>query len=98
MITIVVLATDSRLITSIIATLDLDYLTDVEESSSDASKVQGAAGGETKQASQVTAFDRLVLPQGHRPMIQSLIAQHFRDKELKGAQSEKVDIVRGKGE
>lgn len=43
------------------------------------------------------AFDRLVLPDGHKDMIKSLIAQHYRDKESKGAQSEQFDIVRGKG-
>lgn len=44
-----------------------------------------------------TAFDRLVLEKGHKDMIVSLITQHFRDKEIKGAQMEQVDIVRGKG-
>lgn len=31
-------------------------------------------------------------------MIQALIAQHFRDKELKTGQTEQVDIVKGKGD
>jgi hypothetical protein len=30
-------------------------------------------------------------------MIESLVAQHFRDKELATGQSEQVDIVKGKG-
>ncbi|KAK5989730.1 hypothetical protein PT974_07989 [Cladobotryum mycophilum] len=44
-----------------------------------------------------TAFDRLVLPKGHKEMVLSLIAQHFRDKESSTAQTEQVDLVRGKG-
>ncbi|KAK3308297.1 uncharacterized protein B0T15DRAFT_572501 [Chaetomium strumarium] len=47
-----------------------------------------------------TAFDQLVLPKGHREMVQSLIAQHFRDKELASKEDmamQDVDIVRGKG-
>ncbi|KAF3009698.1 hypothetical protein E8E13_008665 [Curvularia kusanoi] len=39
-----------------------------------------------------TAFDNLVLPDGHRKVILSLVAQHFRD----GNRGE-VDIIRGKG-
>lgn len=45
----------------------------------------------------VTAFDRLVLEKGHRPMIESLVAQHFRDKASATGQREQVDIVKGKG-
>jgi hypothetical protein len=48
-----------------------------------------------------TAFDQLVLPKGHKRVLLSLIAQHFRDKEAtrkKGSGVEdQVDIVRGKG-
>lgn len=42
-----------------------------------------------------TAFDHLVLPPGHKDMVLSLIAQHFRDKESK--ENQQVDIVSGKG-
>ncbi|KAK5659704.1 hypothetical protein OQA88_915 [Cercophora sp. LCS_1] len=42
-----------------------------------------------------TAFDQLVLPKGHKEMVLSLIAQHFRDKEPK--EDQQVDIVAGKG-
>ncbi|KAK4197400.1 hypothetical protein QBC40DRAFT_285657 [Triangularia verruculosa] len=42
-----------------------------------------------------TAFDELVLPKGHKEMVLSLIAQHFRDKESK--ETQQVDIVAGKG-
>lgn len=44
-----------------------------------------------------TAFDQLVLPDGHKKMVVSLIAQHFRDKESAMADEEQTDIVRGKG-
>ena len=43
------------------------------------------------------AFDQLVLPPGHKDMVLSLIAQHFRDKESAARSAEQVDIVRGKG-
>ncbi|KAL8406305.1 hypothetical protein RB596_004956 [Gaeumannomyces avenae] len=42
-----------------------------------------------------TAFGQLVLPRGHKKMVKSLVAQHFRDKESKEGQQ--VDIVSGKG-
>lgn len=44
-----------------------------------------------------TPFDKLVLPRGHKEIVQSLIAQHFRDKESGGGRNEQVDFVRGKG-
>ncbi|KAH0437315.1 AAA family ATPase [Colletotrichum camelliae] len=44
-----------------------------------------------------TAFDRLVLEDGHKSMIESLISQHFRDKESKGGPHDQVDVVKGKG-
>ena len=43
------------------------------------------------------AFHQLVLPKGHKDMILSLIAQHYRDKESAEGDSEQVDIIRGKG-
>lgn len=77
------------------AQLDLTYLTEVRESASitpiDAQR--DSDDGKYKE----TAFDHLVLETGHKDMIVSLITQHFRDKEAKGAQMEQVDIVRGKG-
>ncbi|RSL55915.1 hypothetical protein CEP54_009121 [Fusarium duplospermum] len=83
------------------AKLDLAFLTDIRSSNTSnkdnsSSTVDGKETEET-DAGQATAFDRLVLPKGHKSMILSLIAQHFRDKESKGAQVEQVDIVRGKG-
>lgn len=44
-----------------------------------------------------TAFDRLVLEKGHKEMILSLTAQHFRDKESPTGPKKQVDIVKGKG-
>ncbi|EXJ72274.1 uncharacterized protein A1O5_04778 [Cladophialophora psammophila CBS 110553] len=44
-----------------------------------------------------TAFGRLVLPRGHKKMVLSLIAQHFRNKESQQDKDEQADIVRGKG-
>ncbi|KAK0753042.1 hypothetical protein B0T18DRAFT_385172 [Schizothecium vesticola] len=42
-----------------------------------------------------TAFGQLVLPAGHKKMVKSLVAQHFRDKESK--EGKQVDLVSGKG-
>jgi flagellar biosynthesis GTPase FlhF len=44
-----------------------------------------------------TAFEQLVLPEGHKNMVQCLVAQHFRDKETRVNDNEEVDVVRGKG-
>lgn len=53
--------------------------------------------GDKKKKGPVTAFDRLVLEEGHRPMIVSLISQHFRDKKSATGHMEHFDIVKGKG-
>lgn len=44
------------------------------------------------------AFEQLVLPDGHKDMVLSLIAQHYRDKQTQNGEREQVDIIRGKGE
>ncbi|KAH8879758.1 P-loop containing nucleoside triphosphate hydrolase protein [Thozetella sp. PMI_491] len=44
-----------------------------------------------------TGFDQLVLPPGHKDMVKSLIAQHFRDKKMATLDVDYSDIVRGKG-
>lgn len=49
------------------------------------------------EQSQKTAFEELVLPEGHKDMVVSLISQHFRDKESVTADEDQNDIVRGKG-
>ncbi|OJJ42682.1 hypothetical protein ASPZODRAFT_137069 [Penicilliopsis zonata CBS 506.65] len=71
------------------ANLDLSYLTDIHPPQNEDKK-------ETKPKP-VTAFDQLVLEDGHKSMIVSLIAQHFRDKKITSEQGEQVDIVKGKG-
>lgn len=47
---------------------------------------------------QETILDQLVIPRGHKDILLSLLAQHFRDKESVAAMTEQADIVRGKGE
>jgi hypothetical protein len=42
-----------------------------------------------------SAFGQLVLPPGHKKMVKSLVAQHFRDKESQ--EERKADIISGKG-
>ncbi|KAI7761763.1 hypothetical protein LZL87_004070 [Fusarium oxysporum] len=42
-------------------------------------------------------FDLLVLPPGHREMVESLVTQHFLDKASAYDETDEVDIVRGKG-
>ena len=42
-----------------------------------------------------SAFGQLVLPQGHKKMVKSLVAQHFRDKESQDERQ--ADIISGKG-
>lgn len=79
-----------------IAQLDLDYLTDVYATESRTS-TNGDKFKKEKDQEMTTAFDRLVLEEGHRPMIVSLVAQHFRDKESTTGQRQHVDIVKGKG-
>jgi len=63
------------------AKLDLKYMTSI------------SSGTKKKE----TAFDQLVLPEGHKTMVQCLISQHFRDKDARVNDNEEVDIVRGKG-
>ncbi len=84
-----------------VAKLDLTYLSPIN-SISMLPKNNGAGSTakmdeETKTESTQTAFDQLVLPQGHKEIVLSLIAQHYRDKESGTADTEQVDIVRGKG-
>ncbi|KAF2136546.1 uncharacterized protein K452DRAFT_237314 [Aplosporella prunicola CBS 121167] len=67
--------------------LDLTHLSEINSRSD----VKGQTGQPP------TAFDNLVLPEGHKNMVESLILQHFRDKESLRGQSYRSDIVRGKG-
>lgn len=52
----------------------------------------------TEETEPSTALDRLVLEEGHRNMIVSLISQHFREKASSRSRIEEFDIVKGKGE
>lgn len=42
-------------------------------------------------------FDLLVLPPGHREMVESLVTQHFLNKASSYDETDEVDIIRGKG-
>lgn len=44
-----------------------------------------------------TAFDQLVLPDGHKEIVVSLISQYFQDRDSRKTENEEADIVRGKG-
>lgn len=59
------------------------------------------AGDASKEDSTVpetdTAFDQLVLPDGHKEIVVSLISQYFQDRDSRKAENEEADIVRGKG-
>lgn len=61
-------------------------------------EVIGNTGGDgDKDEKSKTAFERLVLPDGHKTIMQSLVAQHYRNKDTAKGQNEQTDIVRGKG-
>ncbi len=65
----------------------------------------GALGGakhngkstEPTETKRETAFDQLVLPDGHKEIVVSLIAQYFQDRDSRKTDTEETDIVRGKG-
>jgi len=82
-----------------LATLDLTYLSPITSIGRPENSVAGAVESEEEAGvrKKETAFDQLVLPPGHKKMVLSLIAQHYRDKESGTADTEQVDIVRGKG-
>ncbi|KAK4464310.1 hypothetical protein QBC42DRAFT_344734 [Cladorrhinum samala] len=80
------------------AQLDISFMIEVQSS-----EIPTAASNSNSDASDapekcmVTAFDRLVLEKGHRPIIESLVSQHFRNRESSAGQRGQVDIIRGKG-
>lgn len=43
------------------------------------------------------AFEQLVLPEGHKTIVLSLISQHYRNRDSGRHSIEHSDIVRGKG-
>ncbi|RDA82879.1 hypothetical protein CP532_0395 [Ophiocordyceps camponoti-leonardi (nom. inval.)] len=64
------------------AQLSLDHLT-----------YENRAKNETDR----NAFDRLVLPDGYKDVVQALVTQHFRDKEASNKSDLQSDMIRGKG-
>lgn len=44
-----------------------------------------------------SAFEQLVLPEGHKNIVLSLISQHYRNKDSGRRSIDQSDIVRGKG-
>lgn len=81
-----------------IAKLDLSYITDVHSSIPIEIADNSAVEPNFDETEPSTALDRLVLEEGHRNMIVSLISQHFREKASSRSQKEEFDIVKGKGE
>ena len=82
-------------LTLFIAQLDLSYLISVNNSTVEDNINENDESDDDEDDK--TAFGRLVLPRGHKKMVLSLIAQHFRNKESQQDKDEQVDIVRGKG-
>lgn len=76
-----------------IAQLDLSYLEHIDKDDG-GEDIDAEDNDSDEEAGDKSAFGRLVLPKGHKKMVLSLIAQHFRNK---GSQDEQADIVRGKG-
>lgn len=68
--------------------LDLTYLSDVQPGEPTS---VGTEGGEEQENIEngkdesVTAFDRPILDDGHRPVIVYLVSRHFRNKESEGS-------------
>jgi hypothetical protein len=77
------------------AKLDISHLSPVgSKGTSDDDDDDAAAD---KMDKRETPFDQLVLPPGHKNMVLSLVAQHFRDRENITMDNDSADIVRGKG-
>ncbi|KAJ0307035.1 hypothetical protein COL516b_004267 [Colletotrichum fioriniae] len=60
---------------------------------------------EDSRTSALDAFERLVLPGGHKEMVKSLVTQHFRDKKAREKMVDRnphvdasSDLIRGKGQ
>ena len=52
---------------------------------------------EVQRVSDEDGLDLLVLPEGHKRMVKSLVKQHFREKGRSSLNEEQTDLVRGKG-
>ncbi|EMD70221.1 hypothetical protein COCSADRAFT_177807 [Bipolaris sorokiniana ND90Pr] len=83
------------------AKLDLSHLTEVHPPEAPpmtaATAGKGTSHQQRKEHEPSLVFNRLVLEKGHRSMVVSLIAQHFRDKKSITGQREEFDLVKGKG-
>lgn len=44
-----------------------------------------------------SAFKRLVLPEGHKEMVQALVTQHFHGRAVAPVGGAQPDLIRGKG-
>lgn len=44
-----------------------------------------------------TAFNRLVLPDGHKEMVEALVTQHFQGRTVAPIHGVQPDLIRGKG-
>lgn len=73
---------------TLIAELDLTYMEDAAENEEKSNESKG-----TPQS----AFEQLVLPEGHKNIVLSLISQHYRNKDSGRRSIDQSDIVRGKG-
>jgi hypothetical protein len=62
-------------------------------------KVRDGSGAkrEDQKDDRNRGFDQLVLPSGHKDMVKSLIAQHFRGKKTIISGEDYSDVFRGKG-
>lgn len=73
---------------TLIAELDLTYMEDAAENEEKSNK---------STATPQSAFEQLVLPEGHKNIVLSLISQHYRNKDSGRRSIDQSDIVRGKG-
>ncbi|KAK8062250.1 hypothetical protein PG997_014347 [Apiospora hydei] len=80
------------------AELDISYLTELHAHRQPVGVDEPRTKDDTSEGRKFkTAFDNLVLEEEQKPMIQALVAQHFRDKVYKAGQTSQTDIVKGKG-
>jgi hypothetical protein len=79
---------DRLLRLNLLAELDLTYMEDATDSDD-----QSHENGDVPQP----AFDQLVLPDGHKNIVLSLISQHYRNRDTGRRSIDQSDIVRGKG-
>lgn len=74
--------------------MDLKYLSPLNSGASTRSS-NGASNDINRD--EENALDQLVLPEGHKDVVKSLISQHFQDKASRRYAAEEKDLIRGKG-